>query len=87
MADPHTADAHDSHDAYAHGTQEISEQVATFSLFQGMAKWGSLGIAALLAFLTIWFMPGGSFFTALIVGVVMVVGGGFLLRSPKPQAH
>lgn len=87
MADPHTADAHDSHDAYAHGTQEISEQVATFSLFQGMAKWGSLGIAALLAFLTIWFMPGGSFMAGAIVFVVMMVGGGFFLRSPKPSAH
>lgn len=87
MADPHTADAHDSHDAYAHGTQEISEQVATFSLFQGMAKWGSLAIAAILAFLTIWFMPGGSFMAGAIVFVVMMVGGGFFLRSPKSNAH
>ncbi|MGV9010441.1 aa3-type cytochrome c oxidase subunit IV [Brevundimonas sp.] len=87
MADPHTADAHDSHDAYAHGTQEISEQVATFSLFQGLAKWGSLGLAAVLAFLTIWFMPGGSFMAGAIVFVVMVAGGGFFLRSPKSEAH
>lgn len=87
MADPHTADAHDSHDAYAHGTQEISEQVATFSLFQGMAKWGSLAIAAVLAFLTIWFMPGGSFMAGAIAFVVMIAGGIFFLRSPKSEAH
>ena len=87
MADPHTADAHDSHDDYARGTQEISEQVATFSLFQGMAKWGSLGVAAVLAFLTVWFMPGGSFIAGFIVAAVLLVGGGFFLRSGKTEAH
>ena len=87
MADPHTADAHDNHDAYARGTQEISEQVATFSLFQGMAKWGSLGVAAVLAFLTVWFMPGGTFIAGFLVAAVLLVGGGYFLRSPKSELH
>lgn len=87
MADPHTADARDSHDDYARGTQEISEQVATFSLFQGMAKWGSLGVAAVLAFLTVWFMPGGTFIAGFLVAAVLLVGGVYFLRSPKPKAH
>ena len=87
MADPHTADAHDSHDAYARGTQEISEQVATFSLFQGMAKWGSLGVAAVLAFLTVWFMPGGTFIAGFLVAAVLLVGGVYFLRSPKSELH
>ena len=80
MADPH------AHDDYVRGSQEISEQTATFSLFMGMAKWGSLLIAAVLAFLTIWFMPGGSFIGGGITMVVLLVAGYFFLKSGK-KAH
>lgn len=80
MADPH------AHDDYVRGSQEISEQVSTFHLFMGMAKWGSLVIAAMLAFLTIWFMPKGSFIGGAIVFVVMMAIGILALRS-KPAAH
>ena len=83
MADPHHADAHDD---YVRGSQEISEQTATFSLFMGLAKWGSLVLAAVLAFLTIWFMPGGSFIAGLITAVVLMTAGIFFLRSGK-KAH
>ena len=82
MADPHHAD---SHDAYVRGSQEISEQTSTFTLFMGLAKWGSLVVAALLLLLTLWFQPGGSLFTGLIAAVVMLVAGWFFLKS-KP-AH
>ena len=78
MADPHHAD---SHDAYVRGSQEISEQTSTFTLFMGLAKWGSLVIAALLLLLTLWFQPGGSLFTGLIAAVVMLVAGWFFLKS------
>lgn len=78
MADPH------AHDDYVRGSQEISEQVSTFHLFMGMAKWGSLLIAAVLTFLTIWFMPGnGSFIGGAIAMVVMLVAGWFFLREKK----
>ena len=77
MADPH------AHDDYVRGSQEISEQTATFSLFMGLAKWGSLVLAAVLAFLTIWFMPGGSFIAGLITAVVLTAAGIFFLRSGK----
>jgi hypothetical protein len=80
MADPH------AHDDYVRGSQEISEQVSTFHLFMAMAKWGSLVIAALLAFLTLWFMPSGSFIGGAIAMVVMLVAGWFFLRE-KPDAH
>jgi hypothetical protein len=76
MADPHHA-----HDDYVRGSQEISEQVSTFHLFMNLAKWGSLAIAASLAFLVIWFMPNGSFLGGLITAVVLMVGGGWALRS------
>lgn len=76
MADPH------AHDDYVRGSMEISEQTSTFHLFMGMAKYGSLAIAALLTFLTIWFMPNGSFIAGAGVAVVMMVAGVWFLRSP-----
>jgi Bacterial aa3 type cytochrome c oxidase subunit IV len=79
MADPH------AHDDYVRGSQEISEQESTYQLFMGMAKYGSLAIAALLALLTIWFMPGGSFIGGAIAFVVMMAAGIVFLR--KPKAH
>ena len=81
MAKSH--DAHDAHDDYVHGSQEISEQVSTFAAFLGLAKWGSLVIAALLLFLTIWFQPGGAFLPAAIAAGVLLVAGYFALKSPK----
>ncbi|MDI1325448.1 MAG: aa3-type cytochrome c oxidase subunit IV [Brevundimonas sp.] len=80
MADPHHAD---SHDAYVRGSQEISEQSSTFIAFIGMAKWGSLWLAALLAFLVIWFQPGGSFIGGAITFVAMLAIGYFALKSGK----
>lgn len=83
MADHH--DAH--HDAdYVRGSQEINEQVATYELFQNLAKWGSLLTAAVLLFLTLAFMHGGSIITGLIAGIGLFVVGWFFLRA-KPAAH
>lgn len=78
MADPHHAS-----DSYVRGSQEISEQESTFGAFLGLTKWGSLVIAVLLVFLTLWFQPGGSLMTAFITAVVLSVGGFFLLKSGK----
>jgi len=77
------ANSHDAHDAYVRGSQEISEQKSTFDAFMGMTKWGSLIIAVLLVFLTLWFQPGGSLMTALITAVVLSVAGFFFLKSGK----
>ena len=85
MADPHPAT--DAHDAYVRGSQEISEHESTFSLFLGLAKWGSLAMAVAIAFLLIWFMPGGSFIGGFITGVVLLVAGIFTLRSKKTAQH
>ena len=81
MADPHHAP--DAHDGYVRGSQEINEQNQTFTAFMGLTKWGSLIIAALLMFLTIWFQPGGSFVGGAITAVVMLVAGFFFLKSGK----
>ncbi|GLS01477.1 hypothetical protein GCM10007859_14920 [Brevundimonas denitrificans] len=81
MADPHHAS-----DTYVRGSQEISEQESTFSAFLGLSKWGSLILAALVLFLTLWFQPGGSFITAAISAFVLLVAGYFFLKS-SPKAH
>ena len=83
MADHHASNQPADHDAdaYVHGTMTIEEQKSTYSLFMGMAKWGSLITAALLLFLVLWFMPNGSFFTALIGAGVLSVAGVFGLKS------
>jgi multisubunit Na+/H+ antiporter MnhB subunit len=84
MADPHSAS--DAHDAYVHGSQHIDEQAATFQLFINLAKWGSLLVAATIAFLVLWFQPGGSFIGGAITAVVILAIGVFALRSKK-KAH
>jgi hypothetical protein len=76
MADPH------AHDDYVRGSMDIQEQQATFDLFLVLSKYGSLAIAALLAFLTLWFMPSGSFILGAGAAVVLLVAGVFFLRSP-----
>lgn len=83
MADPHHAP--EAHDAYVRGSQEISEQASTFTAFMGLTKWGSLIIAVLLLFLTIWFQPGGSFVGAAAAAIVLLVAGVFFLKSGKPH--
>jgi len=80
MADPHHADAHDD---YVRGSQEISEQEDTFSLFMGLTKWGSLLTAAAILFLVLWFQPGGSFIAGAIAAFVLLVVGVFALRKKK----
>lgn len=84
MADPHHAT--DAHDDYVRGTQEISEQAATFNLFVTLTKWGCLGTAVAIVFLLLWFQPGGSFVAGAASAVIVLVVGFFALRSKK-TAH
>ena len=89
MADhDHTATGPADADAqsYMRGHMEVREQISTYRLFLTLAKWGSLAIAVLLVFLTLWFHPGGSFIAGLIGAVVLSVVGWFALKS-KPKAH
>jgi hypothetical protein len=85
MADPKTSHDAADHDAeaYVHGSMTIEEQRATWDLFMGLTKWGSLAVAAILLLLTLWFMPNGSLITGLIGAVVLAVAGFFFLKSPK----
>ena len=88
MADPHHATDAADHDAeaYQHGTMSIEEQKATWKLVQALFSWGSVALAAILAFLVIWFQPGGSFVGGLIAGVV-IFGAGFAFLKSGSKGH
>jgi len=75
--------AHEHHT----GDQDISEQVATFHLFNGLTKWGSLAIAVVLTMAILWFCTKAGFFAGLIAGVVILVVGIVFLRSKPDSGH
>ena len=70
--------------AHVRGEMDIQEQLSTFELFNGMTKWGSLFIGALVLFLAMWFCTGAGFVAAFITAAVVVAAGVFLLRD-KPE--
>ncbi|HEY3949508.1 aa3-type cytochrome c oxidase subunit IV [Phenylobacterium sp.] len=72
---------------YHHGDMDIHEQQATFHLVMGITKWGSLIIAALLLFLTLWFCTPAGFLSGLISGAIVLILGILLLRSRSDSAH
>lgn len=72
---------------YHRGEMDISEQVATFHLFNGMTKWGSLALAALLAMLVLWFCTPAGFLAGFVTAAVMVVIGVVVLRDKPEAAH
>ena len=70
---------------YHRGDMDISEQVATFNLFNGLTKWGSLAIASMLLLLVLWFCtPAG--FLAGFIGAVVLSGLGVVFLREKPEA-
>jgi hypothetical protein len=70
---------------YHRGEMDISEQVATFNLFNGMTKWGSLALAALLSLLVLWFCTPAGFLGGFVTAAIVTVIGTLLLRD-KPEA-
>jgi len=72
---------------YHRGEMEIQEQVATYNLFMGMTKWGSLAIASALLLFTVWFCTPAGFFPGLIRAVVLAVIGVVRLRDKPDAAH
>ncbi len=70
---------------YHRGEMDISEQVATFHLFNGLTKWGSLALTAMMVLLVLWFRTPTGFLGAFISAVVVTALGVFFLRD-KPAA-
>lgn len=76
---------HDSE--YHRGEMDITEQVSTFHMFNGMTKWGSLLIAVLVLMLVLWFSVHAGFLGGLIPGVVLAALGIVLLRDKPSDDH
>ncbi|WP_374575409.1 aa3-type cytochrome c oxidase subunit IV [Phenylobacterium sp.] len=72
---------------YHRGDMDIHEQTATYDLFMGMTKWGSLALAALLLLLVIWFCTPGGFLPGFVASAVLVGLGVLLLREKPAAAH
>lgn len=72
---------------YHRGEMDISEQAATFAAFNGMTKWGSLGVSTLLLFITLLFCTPAGFIGAVIPAVVLLAAGIFFLRDKPASAH
>jgi hypothetical protein len=77
----------DSASEYHHGEMNVSAQVATYHLFMGLTKWGSLTIAVLVLMLSLWFCVGVGFLGGLIPGIVLLAAGIFFLRDKPEDAH
>lgn len=75
----------DAASEYHRGEMNITEQVNSFALFNGITKWGSLVVATLVTMLTLWFCTGAGFAAGAIAGFVMLAIGIVVLRD-KPQA-
>lgn len=72
---------------YHRGEMDISEQVSTFNLFNGMTKWGSLALASLLSMLVLWFCTPAGFVGGFSTAVVVLALGIVLLREKPEAAH
>ncbi len=72
---------------YTQATMDITEQVATFSLFGKMMKWGSLAVAVLLVMLVLWFCVRAGVLPGLIAGAALLTVGVVFLRSKPAPAH
>ena len=67
---------------YHRGNMPVTDQRSTYTLFNQLVHWCSAGIAALLAFLTIWLCAHAGFLTGLIVAVVIMAAAAFMNRKP-----
>jgi hypothetical protein len=72
---------------YHRGEMDISEQVATFHLFNGMTKWGSLALAALLVLLVLWFCTPAGFLAGFVSAVIVTAIGIVVLREKPDAGH
>lgn len=72
---------------YHRGEMEIEEQEATYALFMGMTKWGSLGLAVLLLYITLLFCTATGFIGSTAASVGLLVVGIFALRAKPDAGH
>lgn len=82
MAEPHAVEPETD---YERGDMEIGEHRSTYRAFDGLVRYGSLGVASLLLFLTLKFCTALGFIGAAVPVVILLVAGIVFLRS-KPAS-
>ena len=67
---------------YKKGSMDIHEQEASFALFMGIAKWGSLITVVTLLFFIVWIcVKGAGLITAALIALAVAVIGSFILSK------
>jgi len=77
-------------DDYTRGKMDISQHQQTYRGFMAASKWLSLGVLALVLWLTLWFAVGINWFGAAVASVVALVAGYFFIRfffPPPAESH
>ncbi len=72
---------------HSHGHMDIHQQEHTFHGFLAMTKWGTLHVAVLVLFATLWFCTDAGFLGGLVAAIVLAVVGVVLLRERRPSGH
>ncbi|OXE35019.1 MAG: aa3-type cytochrome c oxidase subunit IV [Phenylobacterium zucineum] len=72
---------------YHRGEMDIQEQVATFRMFNGLTKWGSLALAALMILLVLWFCTPTGFLGAAASAFIVTVIGVVVLKEKPDASH
>lgn len=72
---------------YHRGEMDIHEQAKTYDFVMSLTKWGSLAVAALVLFLTLWFCTSFGFMGAVFSTIALSVVGFFFLRGGSSESH
>jgi len=70
-----------------HGDMPIQAQAHTYHEVMDLFKWGALGTADLLIFLTMAFCTKAGIVTGLVVAVLVLIVGVVGLKGGKTAAH
>ena len=71
---------------YTRGQMDIREQEASFEGFVKLSKWGSLAVATLVLFATMWFCTGAGFGGGLVTAIIVAALGIYFLREKPASA-
>jgi uncharacterized membrane protein len=72
---------------YHRGEMDIQEQESTFAMFNGLTKWGSLALAALMVLLVLWFCTPTGFLGAAAASIILTVIGVVVLKENPDAGH
>ena len=73
---------------YEHGHMDIRQNEASFHVFVLLAKWGSLAVAVIVLFATLWFCTDAGFGGGFVAAAILAILGTLFLRGGgEAEAH